>query len=156
MSMFIVSNDCLNDVANLIVKLNPKMDLEKVFKRLLELNINIWNDKYNENENINEYLKEWKIIDYSDYKINQNGRIVFKSQYYSVQITQLVESLSVYNYQISEPYHIKSENDKKTYEFIKSIFENPLITEIIDYINFNGLNEFVENKKCVVKGVDYR
>lgn len=158
MSMFIVSNDCLNDVSNLIVKLYPKMDLNVVFKKLLDLNINIFNNKYNANENIDDYLKEWKIIDYSNYVYKDNcGVTKFKSEYWNVQITQLVESFCCYNYQISEPIkYIDGFDNITTYEFVKSIYNNPLINEIIDYINYNGLNEYIEGHNCTVKGVDYR
>ena len=154
MSMFIVNENCLNDVANLVVKLNPNMDLKEVFNKLLNLNIEVWNNKYNENVTPNDL--NYKVIDYNNYTYVENGMTKFKDEYFNTQITQLVQSLSCYEYQIEESY-IENLENRFTYSFIKEVYDNPLIKEIIDFINYNDLNSLFskDNELKKVNGVKW-
>lgn len=151
MSMYIVSNECLNDVANLLVKIYPYMDLDDVFKRILHLNISVWNNKYGEDVNFSEYLNECKIKDYSKYVYLDDCRVArFRGDYGNTHIIQLVESLRCYSYQIEENY-INDILDRLTYSMIKELVENPLIVEIHNYIRYFDL----ENHNCRVSMVEW-
>lgn len=152
MSMFIVSNNTINDVSNLIVKLYPYMDLNDVFKRILNLNIEIWNRKYNENVKIDDL--NYNVVDYRNYIYKDKyNEIRFKSEYFNTQITQLVESLLCYDYQIESDY-INTLECKFTYSLIRELLENPLIKEIKYLISFNDLVTFDDENKLIC-GVKY-
>lgn len=158
MSMFIVSENCINDVANLIVKLYPYMDLKDVFNKLIHLNCTVWNEKYGGNESIESL--GYKLIDYSEFSYtNKDGLRKFKDGYYNIQITQLIESLSCYHYQIEENY-IDNFDDKMTSLLINDLYSNPLIKEIKDFIQYNSLNDVGfysenDNGRIEIKGVEW-
>ena len=146
MSMFIVSENTINDVANLIIKLYPYMDLNEMYYKLLKLNIEVWNNKYNLSDKIEDY--DYKVINYNDYITKDSLKGVrFVDGY--VEITQLVESLKTFNYQIDEEY-IKNLDNRMTYSLIRELLNNPLVKEINDFIKFNGLENEKLNK---VRGV---
>lgn len=164
MSMYICNENVFNDVGNLIIKLYPYMDLKDVVERLIKLNIEVFINKYENGDKeklckyYDMYINNHDVINYDDeytYIDKYNGGIKrFKDGYFNVQIIQLVESLSCYNYQIEEPY-IKNLDNRFTYAMIKEIYAHPLIKSIKDFIQFNDLNNLYEsdlNKsvKCVI------